>query len=345
MKIIEEEGIEVKLTKRKSCSILVFIVLALFMSGCSAEKVVEPNVTEDIKLNSGAVLKSEDGSYKLYNYTDGKYEKIQNSDSILAYDKNSSSYISVEQGRAYGVSNGNRVQIKDLGYSELKLSRDGLYISYFIEDNGYKLKILDIAKNKEIKIKSNVSISGTLYDWYDANTLVYYGVSNDGVNGLFTYNIKENKEELLYKIEEGYLAYIKGTLDNVVFLQLTLENNKKLVMIDKKTKDVKLLTDNIEELSDIIINKEKIYFTGKISNDVSSMYELNNNKIKRLVFDFPTLVRTEKGLRVDENGNILFIGSSGNNSNQQQIYTYTEDGSISSVSKNSVDFEFLDYRS
>ena len=159
-----------------------------------------------------------------------------------------------------------------------------------------KLKIFDTNGNKEIEMKSNVSISGTLYDWYDVNTLVYYGVSNDGVNGLFTYNIKENKEELLYKIKEGYLAFIKGTIDNVVFLQLTLENNKELIMIDKKTKDVKLLTDNIEELSDIIINKEKIYFTGKISDNVSSVYELKNNKAKRLVFDFPTVVKTEKGL-------------------------------------------------
>ena len=335
-----------KLSKRKCWSILVFIVLPLFILGCSAEKVkTTPNVTEAIKLNSGAVLKSEEGIYKLYDYKNGEYEKMKSNNIVLAYDKNSSSYISVENGKSYVATNGNRFEIKDLDYSELKLSKDAGYISYFIENNGYKLKIFDTALNKEIEMKSNVSISGTLYDWYDVNTLVYYGVSNDGVNGLFTYNIKENKEELLYRIEEGYLAYIKGTIDNVVFLQLTLENNRELVMINKKTKDVKVLTDNIEELSDIIINKEKIYFTGKISDNASSVYEFKNNKPKRLVFDFPAVVKTEKGLTIDENGNILFVGSNSENSNDEQIYTYTQDGSISAVSKNSVDYVFLDYRS
>lgn len=334
-----------KLLKRKYWSILVFIVFPLFILGCSAEKEKAPNVTEDIKLNSGAVLKSEEGTYKLYNYKDGKYEEMKGNNIVLSYDKNSSSYIGVEEGKHYVVHNGHRFEINDSGYSELKLSKDAEYMSYFIENDGLKLKIFDTNENKEIEMNSNVSISGTLYDWYDVNTLVYYGVSNDGINGLFTYNIKENKEELLYKIKEGYLAFLKGTIDNVVFLQLTLENNKELMMIDKKTKDVKILTDNIEELSDIIINQDKIYFTGKVSNNINSLYELKDNKAKRLVFDFPAIVKTEKGLTIDDNGNVLFIGRNDENSKEEQVYTYTLDGSISAVSKNSTDYVFLEYRS
>ncbi|OOM81018.1 hypothetical protein CLPUN_11780 [Clostridium puniceum] len=334
-----------KSLKRKCLSILAFIVLPLFILGCSEKKPKPPDVTEEIKLNAGAVLKSEEGTYKLYNYENGKYEQTKTNNIILAYDKSSSNYISIEDSKAYAINSGQKFEIKASGYSQLKLSKDGKYISYFIEDNGLKLKIFDINEKKEIEMKSNVSISGTLYDWYDVNTLVYYGVSNDGVNGLFTYNIKENTEELLYKIKEGYLAFIKGTIDNVIFLQLTLENKKELIMIDKKTKDVKLLTDNIEELSDIIINKEKIYFTGKISDNINSVYELNNNKAKRLVYDFPTVVKIKKGLKVDENGNILFVGSNNASSNEEQVYTYAQDGSISTVSKNSTDFVFLDYRS
>jgi len=334
-----------KVLKRKCLSILAFIVLPLFILGCSPKKDKPPDVTEEITLNSGAVLKSEEGIYKLYNYENGKYEQIKSNNIVFAYDKNSSGYIANEDGKPYVVSNGHKLEIKDTGYSELKLSKDAGYISYFIEDNGLKLKIFDTNGSKEIEMKSNVSISGTLYDWYDVNTLVYYGVSNDGVNGLFTYNIKENKEELLYKIKEGYLAFIKGTIDNVVFLQLTLENKKELIMIDKKTKDVKILTDNIEELSDIIINKEKIYFTGKVSDNTDSVYELSNNKAKRLVYDFPAVVKIKKGLKVDDNGNILFVGSNQAKSNEEQVYTYALDGNISAISKNSTDFMFLDYRS
>lgn len=335
-----------KILKRKCLSSLAFIVLPLLMFGCSSEKtkVNTPNVAEEIKLNSGAVLKSEEGIYKVYNYENGKYEKSKTDNVILAYDKSSSVYISIEDSKPYVVNGGRKFEIKDKGYSDLKLSKDGKYISYFIENNGLKLKIFDSNENKEIEMKSDVSISGTLYDWYDVNTLVYYGVSNDGVNGLFTYDIKENKEELLYKIKEGYLAFIKGTIDNVVFLQLTLENKKELIMIDKKTKDVKLLTDNIEELSDIIIDKEKIYFTGKIFGNTDSLYELIDNKAKRLVYDFPAQVKIKKGLIIDDNGNILFVGSNNVSSNKEQVYTYAQDGSISAVSKESADFVFLNYK-
>lgn len=153
-----------------------------------------PSVAEDVKINLGAVLKSEEGNYKLYNYKNGKYEQEKDNNVILAYDKSSSNYICVEDGKHYIVSNTHKSEIKDSNYTGIKLSKGGKYLSYFIDDNGLKLKIFDTNENNQIEIKSNVSISGTLYDWYDDDTLVYYGVSDDGVNGLFTYNIKEKKK-------------------------------------------------------------------------------------------------------------------------------------------------------
>jgi hypothetical protein len=124
------------------------------MLGCLSEKPkIEPsNVAEEIKLNAGAVLKSEEGIYKLYNYENGKYAQIKTDNVILAYDKSSSNYISIEENKPYVVNGGKKIEIKDIGYSDLKLSKDGKYISYFIEDNGLKLKIFDANENKEIKI-------------------------------------------------------------------------------------------------------------------------------------------------------------------------------------------------
>lgn len=331
--------------RRKCFGILACIVLPLFILGCSPKKSNDAKITEEIKLNSGAVLKSEEGNYRLYDYENGEYTLKDSSNTILAYDKSTSSYISVEDGKNYVIHNGNKFEITDDEYIGLKLSPDASYISYFIENNGLKLKIFKTDDNKEININSNVSISGTLYDWYDKDTLVYYGVSNDGVNGLFIYNINDNKEDLLYKINEGYLAFLKGTVDNILFLQLTLENNKELMMIDKNTKEVKMLSNKIEELSDIIVHNNKVYFTGKISGDINSLYQLSDNKAKRLIFDFPTTVRIDKGLKIDENGDILFIGSNEENLNEQQVYKYSEDGTTSVVSKNAIDYVFLDYRS
>ena len=331
--------------KRKCLGILAFIVFPLFVLGCSPKNNNEVKTTEEIKLSSGAVLKSEDGNYKLYDYENGEYTLKDTSSVVLAYDKNTSSYIAVEDGKRYVVHDGYKLEIKDDGYIDLKLSPDASYISYFIDNDGLKLKIFETSGNKEIDINSNVTISGSLYDWYNQDMIVYYGVSNDGINGLFTYNIKENKEELLYKIDEGYLAFLKGTVDNILFIQLTLENNKELMMIDKNTKEVKLLSDKIEELSDIIVHDNKVYFTGKISGDSNSLYQLSNNKIKRLIFDFPMIVQIDKGLKIDENGDILFIGSNDGNLNKQQVYKYSKDGTTSVVSKDGIDYEFLDYRS
>lgn len=332
-----------KSIRRKYFGILAFIVLPLFVLGCSSEKTDIATTTEEIKLNSGAVLKSEEGNYRLYDYENGEYVLKDSNKTILAYDRNTSSYISVEEGKHYVVHSGKKFEITDDGNIALKLSPDASYVSYFIDSNGLKLKVFKTDGNKEININSNVSISGSLYDWYDKDTLVYYGVSNDGVNGLFTYNINENKEEILYKIDEGYLAFLKGTVDNILFIQLTLENNKELMMIDKNTKEVKMLSNKIEELSDIIVHDNKVYFTGKISGDTNSLYQLSDNKTKRLIFDFPAIVQIDKGLKIDENGDILFIGSNGENLNEQQIYKYSQDGTTSIVSKDGIDYVFLDY--
>lgn len=332
-----------ELSKLRYLGVLGLIIFPLFMLGCTSPQAKAPNVAEEIKLNSGAMLKFEEGNYKLYNYNNGKYEQINSNYSISSYDKKSSTYVYGEDEKHYIVHDKQKFEIKDSNYSSLKISKGGEYISYFIDDNGLKLKVFNTNGNKPIQIKSNVSISGVLYDWYDSDTLIYYGISDDGINGLFTYNIKEDKEELLYNIKEGYLAFLKGTEGNVVFLQITLENKKQLLMIDKTSKDIKILTDNIAELSDVIMNNGNLYFIGRITNNINSLYELKNNTVKRLVYDFPTIVKIDKGLRVDENGNIMFIGSNGGDGSQEQIYTYTQDGSISAITKSSTDYVFLDY--
>ncbi|GAA0075937.1 hypothetical protein UT300005_03150 [Clostridium sp. CTA-5] len=328
--------------KNKSLKFLAFIVFPLFVLGCSGNKAKVSNAAEEIKLNSGAVLKSEDSSYGLYNYKDGKYEKEQINGMVVTYDKSSSSYIYMQDEKHYIVHNGYKMEIKDKNYSNIKMSPNGEYVSYFIENDGLKLKVVTNTKDKEIQLKSNVSISGTLYDWYDKNTLVYYGISNDGVNGIFTYNLETNKEDLLYKIQEGFLSFIKASKDNVVFLQIDLENKKSLMMINKGSKEVTLLNDNIEIVSDVVIQNDELYFTGKISSDKESLYKINGDKVKRVVFDFPNVVKIDKGLCIDENNNILFIGSNAS-LNNESIYSFSEDGTIELLSKPAKEYIFLDY--
>ena len=333
--------------KRKYLSMIAFIVLPLCLFGCStaSDKAdAASNVAEEIILNSGAILKSEEGSYNLYNYEDGKYSKMNVDDVVLAYDKESSIYICTENGVNYFVRDGKKNEIKDKDISGLKLSKEGEYISYFIQDNGLKLRIYNTSHNEEIKIDSNVTISGTLYDWYDKDTLVYYGVSDDGVNGLFTYNIKDNKEELLYKINEGFLAYLKGTQDDVLFIQITLENKRALMVINKNTKNVERLSLDMDEIKDIVKSDDKYYAVGKGRDNVESLYEVKAGSVKRLVYDFPASVNVEKELALDDNGDVLFIGSKDGGTSDEQIYKYSSDGTVSLIQNTGTDYAFVIYK-
>lgn len=332
--------------KRKYLSMIAFIVLPLCLFGCStaSDKAdAASNAAEEITLNSGAILKSEEGSYNLYNYEDGKYLKMNVDDVVLAYDRESSIYICTENGVDYFVRDGKKNEIKDKDISGLKLSKEGEYISYFIQDNGLKLRIYNTSHNEEIKIDSNVTISGTLYDWYDKDTLVYYGVSDDGVNGLFTYNIKDNKEELLYKINEGFLAYLKGTQDDVLFIQITLENKKALMVINKNTKNVETLSLDMDEIKDIVKSDDKYYAVGKERDNVESLYEVKADSVKRLVYDFPASVNAEKELALDDNGDVLFIGSKDGGTSEEQIYKYSSDGTVSLIQNTGTDYVFVEY--
>ncbi len=75
-------------------------------------------------------------------------------------------------------------------------------------------------------------------------------------------------------------------------------------------------------------------------NDKESLYRINENKVQRLVFDFPSMVEADKGLSVDENGEILFIGKDDSSKNKA-VYSCSEDKTISLVSDKASDYNFI----
>ena len=79
--------------KGKFLCVLAFSVCSLFILGCNSNKKEVPsNMAENINLNSGAVLKSENGDYNLYDYSE-KYTKQETDKLVLTYDKSSSNYV------------------------------------------------------------------------------------------------------------------------------------------------------------------------------------------------------------------------------------------------------------
>lgn len=103
------------------------------------------------------------------------------------------------------------------------------------------------------------------------------------------------------------------------------------------------MNDNIEEIKDIIYLNEDIFFVGRVRDNVDSLYKITGGITKRLVYDFPVKVDTEKGIESDESNNILFIGSNDPNEGKEQIYKYSQDSSISSISDTSYDYSFVEY--
>ncbi len=326
--------------KKKKMSILVFIVLPLLMLGCSSKNDEHVSVAEELQINQGAILKYEEDKYNLYAYKKDDYKLYEPNKSVVAYDESSSNYIYSEDKKYYIVHNEEKSEVKDKEFTDIKISPNGKYISYFIEDEGLHLKVFETDRNKEVKINSKVSVSGVLYDWYDENIILYYGVSNDGINGIFTYDLDNNKENLIYEIDEGFLGFIKCSKENIIFLQIDFDNNKQLMILNKSNNEVVLLTDEIELLHDVIIKNDEIYFVGKAYNDKESLYRINEDKVQRLVFDFPSIVEVDKGLSIDKNGEILFIGKD-DSSKKKAVYSCSEDKTISLVSDKASDYDFI----
>ena len=322
---------------------LLFIIFLLMITGCTNNSIDETNAKNSLidSLNSGAVLKSEDGNYNLYNYENGLFNKVSSDSIITSFNKKNSAYIEYKDNNNYIVYNNKKIKVKDNNYEGLKLSPDGKYLSYFVDDNGLKLKIYDIQNDKDVQINTKTLISGTLYDWYNDNEIIYYGINSDKINGLFTYDLKNNKEKIIYKIKDGFVPFLKCTKGNITFLKIDNENNKKFLALSKASLEVNCTSDKIDNIYDIVENNNNFYLTGSTEGNAESLYLLNATQLKRLVFDFPSIVICKKGLKLDNNKNVLFIGCD-DFCGKEKIYRCNADSSIELIGDESVEYTFVD---
>lgn len=324
--------------KRKNKFIFISLILLLIntLYGCK-------NKTEDIKkivINRGAIAIENYGDYKIYNLNSDKYERVETDYIITSYDSESNNFIFSKDGE-FKINYRGQEKIIDGSNSILspKLSQGGEYVSYFVRDGYLNLKVKDLKVDKYINIDSKVAISGELIDWYNKDTLVYYGIDDDRNNGIFIYSISENKEKLIYKLDSGYVEYLKVLDNGVVFLQEKEGKLKSLKFINENG-ELSEAIENIVDISDVEYTTEGIFIIGKLENNNYSLYEYSEGKIKRLVYDFPKIVNLKKGLSKDENGNILFIG--GDDPNIEKVYI-CKDGAISTVSEEEGKYYFINY--
>lgn len=322
--------------KRKYVLVSLIILLTNINYGCKSTS----EDKESIQINNGSVAIENNGSYKTYNLNNGTYEGIEADYIITSYDSKSNNYIFNEEGEFKVHYLGKEKIIdEDNEIFSPKLSPGGNYLSYFLKDIYLNLKVKDLKKDKFIDINSNVSISGELIDWYNSESLVYYGIDDSKNNGIFIYNIDKNEEKMIYKLDSGYVEYLEVLNDGVVFLQQK-EGKKKTLKFINENGELKDSIENIIDISDVEHTEDGIYIIGKIENNNYSLYKYNDGKVKRLVYDFPKIINLDKGLSKDSNGNILFIG--GDEPNIEKVYI-CEDGAISELSDKEGKYYFINY--
>ena len=103
--------------------------------------------------------------------------------------------------------------------------------------------------------------------------------------------------------------------------------------------DITEISREVIDINDIESVNDKLYLLGKVKNNNYSIYEFDNGVIKRLVFDFPSVLYAEKGLSVNEAGEILFVGSV-SNEKKEHVYKYS-DGSVALVSNYITNCNFI----
>lgn len=317
---------------------LIIFIIPVILIGCTKK---DEEVIERLVLNKGSIALEQNGDYEIYNYNEENYEKIDKDYIITAYNSESKNFIYNEKGEYKVNYKGKDTIIEESNtLKNPKLSPDGNYISYFIKGDYLDLKVKNIETLEYIDIKSNVSISGNLIDWITKDILVYYGVDDNKNNGIFTYDIKNNKEKLLYKLDKGYIEFLKAIDDGVVFVQEKGMKDKYLKILNLEG-TLEGVIKGISDVKDVEKNAEGIFILGKLEDNNFSLYKYSNDITKRLVFDFPKLINLEKGLSKDSEGRILFMGSD-ENYNTPSIYGCVDD-TISLINNEEGNYYFIDF--
>jgi len=305
----------------------------------------EPKI-DGVKLNKGAIIQNDDGSYKNYNLQDGKYNKIDSDETIRLYDNIDGNYVSEKSGKYFCFYNGKIKELNDMKstYNNLKLSPSGDFISYFSDNEGVDLlHIIDSKTDTSLDLNTKVGISRLYFEWIDASHVVYYGINEDDINGIFIYDVINKVEKLYYKFDGGYIQFLKTVDAGEIFVQQTLEDKRLIRLIDKDGNDKGILSEELLIVKDVVYDGENYYVLGKTSNKIPSIYKLEDGKTKRMIYGYPSEINLDKGLSVDEAGNILFIGN-GATPNSQALYTLKKDGLIKQIQSESKEYNFVKYQ-
>ena len=164
----------------KSCSkntinIFCLLILTFSLVSCSA-KVENQQNTETfnkVELNTGAVIANENGTYSNYNYDNGKYKKIDNSQIIGLYNQKSGNYVGQIDGKYFSCYDDKKIDLDRLD-NVIKISTEMYNEIFTFEEN----KIYTSSHSKFFECLFNL-------------TLLWYNVSNENFTNEINLYTKE----------------------------------------------------------------------------------------------------------------------------------------------------------
>ncbi|MDU2122061.1 MAG: hypothetical protein E7E64_05940 [Clostridium celatum] len=328
------------MAKRKCKRLMILIQLmitAVFFLGCKKESLEE---ISKISLNKGAFV-DESTSYETFNFnSENTYEEIDTEGKVITnFNMKSNTYTFYKDNSFYVNYNSKDIKIEHNKIASLKISPEGDYVFYFINDEYLEPAVMDLKNEKEILLDNKAIISGQFIDWITDTKLAYYGVNTEEkTNGIFTYDVKTKNEDNIYKISSGYVKFLKHINDGLALVEEHYGEDTVLNIVSVNG-DITEISREVIDINDIESVNDKLYLLGKVKNNNYSIYEFDNGVIKRLVFDFPSVLYAEKGLSVNESNEILFVGSS-SNEKKEHVYKYS-DGSVALVSNDITNCNFI----
>lgn len=292
------------------------------------EKIDKSSNEEKISFSKIIAINENNNKEDIYKVNTESLEFIGSIKSVMDIQYNSEKHINVYLKSIKIGSNliNNYIEINKNGYIDkinnfysaenIKISNKGNKLAYrtFKSDSiqsAEGLNLFDIKNSKAIKIKSNVLVSGDLYQWINENEIAYYGVMPNKQNsdGFYIYDFNKRKEKKVDLNLQGYCTKFYYSTKGIIYITSSeVQNN--IFYFDFKTGKNTLLKSDFESINDIAISDDKIYFIGRETNAADfELYEINNNlSIERVTFDFPKRVDKESNIQVDKDGNIYFCG-------------------------------------
>ncbi|EGT3615686.1 hypothetical protein FHH43_05460 [Clostridium perfringens] len=313
---------------------LLLIILSIALVGCNFNKgtAKENNKGKKLELPENIVSTISEG--------DVEYYKIEG-DSLKKLDLDINGHMEIyskELGLAIYrefTDKGTDLIITD-GVKEHKISVNGKIEELIISPAGTKLlykyssgdkigyKVLDLQNFKEFDFNEGLAISGENVKFANEDQLVLYGVDLDEKkSGIFLYNIKDGSYTLEKQILKAFIDYIDLIENQVVlYTQSSINGNKECYMYNLDNKNEAVVSSEIGEIDSVHKIGDIIYFIGTKGDGTRSLYSVDttNNKLDRLVFDFPKNISKNSGLVVIDS-NIYFTGFN-DNEEKNALYKY-----------------------